>query len=50
MTTNTENISKRLGELRKGLIDEGFTEDMACQIVLDLIRRGPESVAILTDV
>lgn len=39
MPNNTDTIPTRLGTLRKGLVDQGFSEDQAYQIVLDLIRR-----------
>jgi len=40
MSNQLESIPKHLGTLRKGLISEGYPEDQAFQIVLDLIRRG----------
>lgn len=48
MSNNTETIPEVLGELRKKLIDKGFKEDQAFQIILDLIRRGDSPQSLLS--
>lgn len=40
MATKVESIPTVLGELRKGLIDEGYTTDQAFWLVQDLIRTN----------
>ena len=40
MANKVEHIPTTLGRMRKGLVDEGFTEDQAFWIVQDLIRRS----------
>lgn len=40
MANKVESIPTALGKVRKGLVDEGFTEDQAFWIVQDLIRRA----------
>lgn len=49
MPKQLESIPTHLGSLRKGLIDQGFKEDQAFQIVLDLIRRGDSPKALFDD-
>lgn len=47
MANTLESIPPALGKLRKGMIAEGFTEDQAYQIVLDLIRRGDAPTSLV---
>ena len=46
MSNQLESIPSHLGTLRKKLIEEGYSEDQAFQIVLDLIRRGDSPRAL----
>lgn len=40
MANKVESITTTLGKLRKGLIEQGYTQDQAFWIVQDLIRRA----------
>lgn len=46
MPTTLESIPEKIGELRKGLMAQGFKDEQAFQIVLDLIRRGDSPRAL----
>jgi hypothetical protein len=46
MATNWESIPGALGKVRKGLIDEGFTQDQAFWLVQDLVRRADAPSAL----
>jgi hypothetical protein len=47
MANTPEPISVVLGNLRTGLIDQGYTQEQAFQIVLDLIRRGDSPLSLV---
>ena len=49
MANTLESIPTALGRLRKGLIDKGFSDQEAFQIVIDLIRRGDTPTSLLDD-
>jgi hypothetical protein len=49
MAKKVESIPTVLGELRKGLIDQGYTTDQAFWIVQDLIRNGNSPTALIED-
>ena len=49
MANKVESIPPALGKLRKGLVNEGYTEDQAFWIVQDLIRKSDSPTALVED-
>lgn len=49
MANKVESIPSALGQLRTGLIREGYTPDQAFWIVQDLIRKANSPTALVED-
>lgn len=49
MAKKVESIPTALGEVRKGLIEQGFTSDQAFWLVQDLIRTNNAPAALIED-
>ena len=49
MANKVESIPTALGKLRKGLVNEGFTEDQAFWVIQDLIRKSASPTELVED-
>ncbi|WP_294567558.1 hypothetical protein [uncultured Arthrobacter sp.] len=49
MANKVESIPTALGKLRKGLMDEGYTQDQAFWLVQDLVRKAESPTALVED-
>lgn len=49
MANKLESIPTVLGNMRTGLVDQGFTSDQAFWLIQDLIRKGDSPEALLSE-